>query len=320
MVILAHTSTNKVIFQIRNFDVTLLVIISGMLGAINYDKNYSIFQYIKKRFVRLVIPAWLFLTFFFSLIFILDRLTIKTDILTLKNIIGSYLCLGGIGYVWIIRIYILCAISLPLIILMINKFGMKKSGYIILFIYLLYEITYYFIGDFDPFFKYIIYYFIPYGILCTYLGILFRDIDEKKLLIISIALIVIFLLTAIFFINYNGNFINSNEYKYPPRLYYLSYSIGMTGLLFYLVDKKNFCNIKEKSSTPLIQFISRHSMWIYLWHIPFTFLCTKAFSNISWILKYIIMLLGAITLTYLQTLILKTLKVSNKTILAIFNG
>ena len=58
---------------------------------------------------------------------------------------------------------------------------------------------------------------------------------------------------AIFFMNYNGNFINSNEYKYASRLYYVSYSIRKTGLLYYLVDKKKFCNIKEKSRTSLIQ-------------------------------------------------------------------
>src|SRR4051812_10196060 len=66
-IILAHVSPPETIFQIRNFDVPLMVMVSGMLFSLT-NKDEQMFRpldYVKKRFVRLVIPVWLFLTAFF---------------------------------------------------------------------------------------------------------------------------------------------------------------------------------------------------------------------------------------------------------------
>ena len=102
-IILAHVCTNPLIFQIRNFDVPLMVIISGFLAIDSYKRsvknNNSLLSYYSKRIKRLVIPTWIFLTFYFFIIYIVGGgVNFPYD---LKTVFGSYLLLDGIGYVWI---------------------------------------------------------------------------------------------------------------------------------------------------------------------------------------------------------------------------
>ena len=63
-IILAHVNPPTIVFQIRNFDVVLMMLISSYLGLIS-KKNYNYFSYILSRIKRLIIPTWIFLTIFF---------------------------------------------------------------------------------------------------------------------------------------------------------------------------------------------------------------------------------------------------------------
>lgn len=73
--VIAHVSTNEFLLQVRVFDVNLLVIISAMLGcrglgqhSMENDHKYIyIGQYYAKRFFRLVLPTWIFVTVYFLL-------------------------------------------------------------------------------------------------------------------------------------------------------------------------------------------------------------------------------------------------------------
>ena len=92
------------------------------------EKNKSILKYYWKRFVRLVIPTWIFLTIYFCISCLLNHFY------TLKVILGSYLLLDGIGYVWVIRVYLICALLTPLIY-WLNE---KSSKMAIYYIYIYY--------------------------------------------------------------------------------------------------------------------------------------------------------------------------------------
>ncbi len=71
--VIAHVSTNEFLLQFRCFDVNLLVIISAMLGCRGFARSgtenrpISIGRYYVKRFCRLVLPTWIFVTFYFLL-------------------------------------------------------------------------------------------------------------------------------------------------------------------------------------------------------------------------------------------------------------
>ncbi|MEG2251361.1 MAG: acyltransferase family protein [Bacilli bacterium] len=131
LIILAHVSPPNWLFQFRNFDVPLMVVLSGYLYSMKSKKSNQLnLQYIIKRFKRLVIPVWIFLTILF-----LGILVYQPRILTLKLLITSFGLYSGIGYVWIIRVYLIIALFGESVSNFINK-----KIFIYLFIYLFYEI------------------------------------------------------------------------------------------------------------------------------------------------------------------------------------
>ena len=314
LIILAHCSAPTFIDEIRNFDVVLLVILSGVLAVKSYERSGSELKYIGKRLIRLIVPTYIFLT----VLFILEKIVcIFNPVFPMdKNtILSSYTLTNGIGYVWIIRVYILCAIS---VVILMNIKKYKKI--IIISLFIIYEILYYTIGDINEFFQYGVYYLIPYGLLCVYVGMQAKNWDNKKLLkVTAIFLLVFVIIFTVFYITKN-QITKISDYKYPPRLYYLAYGIGISLLLYYLIDRKNILNIKEKLNNKLISFIGSHTMWIYLWQI--FYLNTFAFAKfeVKWYEKYIYLVVMSIISTYIQSKIVKKLNIKNKTVKAIFDS
>lgn len=107
-IVLAHVFPPQIIFQARNFDVILMIVISSMLFFYS-NKQISFWSYVGKRFERLVIPTWIFLAIFFSL-----SILLFPNYLSLKLVATSFALEGGIGYVWVIRIYFIIACLLRL--------------------------------------------------------------------------------------------------------------------------------------------------------------------------------------------------------------
>lgn len=69
-IILAHVAPPAWLMQMRNFDVPLMVLISGDLaGRAITKKKLNYFEYLKKRVFRLVKPVWIFLVIFFIFMF-----------------------------------------------------------------------------------------------------------------------------------------------------------------------------------------------------------------------------------------------------------
>lgn len=62
-IILAHVQPPEVLFQLRNFDVVLMILVSAYLG-LQSKKSEKLISYLIKRFKRLVIPTWIFISFF----------------------------------------------------------------------------------------------------------------------------------------------------------------------------------------------------------------------------------------------------------------
>ncbi len=308
LIILAHVEPQAIVLQLRTFDVVLLVILSGMLAVKSYEKCKSFFEYFKKRIVRLVLPVWIFLSVFFLGIALFTFITNKSYPYGLKEIFKSYTMINGIGYVWIIRVYILCALTVPIIYELSKKISNHKMWFIILLIYIAYEILYLTVGNSNLILKYIIYYIIPYGFLCTFIGMNLKEWDSKKVLKFAILFIAIFVIIAVTKTLLGGVFQPISKEKYPPTLYYLSYGIGITLLLYYLIGKKNIFNIKVKLNKPFIIFVSTHTMWIYLWHIFYLTCINYTLNNIHWLVKYVAIVIASIITTYVQSKLVNKIK------------
>lgn len=118
-VILAHVGAPQLIYHIRGFDVCLLVFASGITLK-NHAKSISDYiEYLKKRFFRLIIPTWIFLLLFFILCLIIGQFVGKENsglwIYSSSYYIRSFSFTGGIGYIWIFRVYMIMACMNPVI-------------------------------------------------------------------------------------------------------------------------------------------------------------------------------------------------------------
>ena len=178
-----------------------------------------------------------------------------------KYYIASF-CLTryGIGYVWIILIYLYSALLIPLF----HRMKLSIKGLLfILVMYGLYEIAYYFkIGTDNIFLDTTVYYIVPYGVL-TYLGHNYYQMRKRTRYLIAITSSLIFAILLFCYWMINKSFQLVSIAKYPPRLYYLSYGIACSFGLLLLCEK---CQFKIFDNS-FIRYISMHSMWIYLWHI-----------------------------------------------------
>ncbi|HEY9692813.1 MAG TPA: acyltransferase family protein [Oculatellaceae cyanobacterium] len=191
-IILAHSNPPKIIFQLRNFDVPLMVIISGTLFSCSFqNQQYSLFDYLKKRIPRLLAPVWLFLTFFFISSYFLYTIVGKNYPFSFKNIFESFLLLEGIGYVWIIRIFILMAIISPVFFRFYKYLNSDIRFFsIISLAYACYEVIFDLTKNFQVsvniinlFIKNYFFFIVPYGYLLG-IGIILTKINRKFLLAI----------------------------------------------------------------------------------------------------------------------------------------
>jgi len=282
-----------------------MVIISGaVFGISSLNKNLDYYTYLKTRIPRLLAPTWTFLIFYFVFLFVIYLIKGKDFPFSPTIILESFALIDGIGYVWIIRVFILAAIIGPLFSNLHKRINNDFKYYLILLsIYILYEISYFYYNNIniqivDFIINNYIFYIIPYGLLFGF-GLHLPTLKPKVLYSILLLFIVIFvILLNLYFLE---NFSATNLYKYPPRIYYLSYAISISLFLFSLTNF-NFINVLSNN---LITFISSSSLWIYLWHILFIS-SWKLFVSFfplwvnNFIIEFFVVFLLSIIITYIQ--------------------
>ena len=77
-----------------------------------------------------------------------------------------------------------------------------------------------------------------------------------------------------------------NSAKFPPDLYYLSYGLAVSSILWLVIPRQ---------SVRFTEWVGKRSYDIYLFHIPFYYL-TLSIKN--WLICYPIILIGAFFLTW----------------------
>lgn len=303
LIILAHVAPPDIILNIRTFDVPLMIFISGLTC---YDKKISYsWKYICHRFTRLIFPVWIFLTIYFTPILLLKLLGIDLG-LNFRHVYGSYLLLDGIGYVWIIRVFLLIALMTPLLIrintLIKNNmnFVLCYSGLLVLYLFL----TFCRIGYNIDIIKDWLYYAIGYGFLFL-LGLRIKSFGRRHEIGLLFIMTLIFITLSIIDIddqNYTDSiFKHVNDWKYPPVNIYLVYGIIMSILIYSLVYL-----VQRNKLNKFAQFVGCNSIWIYLWHIPFISITAKL--EMMWLTRYIVVYLGALAIYYTQLSFIKMIE------------
>lgn len=107
-----------------------------------------------------------------------------------------------------------------------------------------------------------------------------------------------------------GHIVVTQAMKYPPSVYYLSYAIFVSALLWFF-SERILDVIRYLRFENIMLFISQNSIWIYLWHIPFI-----KYIDTNFMSKYGFVYLGATCITFLQVWLVSNLlipKLRNKT-------
>ena len=142
IIMMAHASPPEWLFQLRNFGTPLLIVASALTySAIFVNRTPQIKPFYKKRLMRLVLPAWVFVSFFFVFFLALSYMLGVEYPFTIKQIIKTYLLYDGIGFVWIFKVYIILALITPLA-LKIMKLPVSNTLYylVLCVLYLMYEV------------------------------------------------------------------------------------------------------------------------------------------------------------------------------------
>lgn len=300
-IVLAHVNPGGLVFQLRNFDVPLMIMISVWLSlkTINCD-NFKYGGYIYSRVKRLITPTWIFLTIYFLIKFSIGESK------SVKDIIMSYSLIGGIGYVWVIRIYIYVAILTPIINKIYKYLKKYQSITLVILMYCMYILLVNRVNLLSGITKILvtasIVDFVGYSFV-VYVAILIYNLKNKDIIKVGLLFGIVF-----FYLALENNFVQTQNFKYPIKLYYLSYAFFISIFLYLIVDKLNKNNKLKKCKA--INFISKNSMWIYLWHILFISQVNNLFtnSNLGYIYRFILLVLIATIITYIQNIMKSILR------------
>jgi hypothetical protein len=256
-------------------------------------------SYLFNRIKRLLLPVWLFLSIYFVVVYLtgFPIALPSTDV-----ILSSFMLLEGIGYVWIIRVFLMVAMVSPLI----YRFSTGTSSHFrylatVLIIYLLYELFMMSTLRGQPYsylFENTILYILPYGVIFAF-GLRLAELDKKLLIIIAAAALCVFACWAGIHWSQSGKFIGTQAFKYPPRSYYLSYAIFVSVLVWMLCDRL-IAAIKAIHAMRAVLYIAQNSIWVYLWHIPLI-----QAIHLPSTLEYPLVFSIAAAITYLQVELVK---------------
>lgn len=259
-VIFAHVNLPDILFQLRAFDVVLLVFISGMTFSINNKRNY--FDYVKRRFHKLLIPTYAFLTILFIASYVVCAISNRDQLFPFKVIFYSYCFLDkGIGYIWIVKVYLIIAFILPLL-KKIETYVRNEFLFVIVFCLTIsfHSIIKHLIVEHSLLYDEFISYIIPYG-LVSLLGMKWTLIDSN----FKIFYFFLFLTSLFVGIGLDGEF-KPNCYKFPPDWLYFSYGLFGSIMLYYITNKYSLL-IKKVDKYDVIVFVSSNSFYLYLIHI-----------------------------------------------------
>ena len=249
-----------------------MVIVMGMSFSLGgRDNRYR--DYIVKRFRRLILPVWIFLIIYFLIATVLRNVLPVFDF-NIEDLFYSFILqtgipeYGGIGYVWIFRVYFFMALISPVLKAVSEKCTSKSytsKSYILILIglVLINEI----VGllcqtvcavPIGEVFSQVVPYLTGYAV-ALFIGIVVDKMSKGQRIIITLLFGSVFVAHMLVF-----GFELTQTQKYPPRLYYLSYAV-MASMVCYACA--NIKRLQPIVRSKIIMWLSQNSFWLYLWHI-----------------------------------------------------
>jgi peptidoglycan/LPS O-acetylase OafA/YrhL len=115
---------------------------------------------------------------------------------------------------------------------------------------------------------------------------------------LSLINLLLFIVIGVGLFLVNDHYIFLEELKNPPSIYYFSYSLFISSILWIYSRKieNTLGKLKLKSS---ILFIAQNSLWIYFWHIPIINIFLKL-PDVNFVLEYLVVFSVSALITYCQ--------------------
>lgn len=231
--------------------------------------NFLSFE--KKRLLRLLVPYWIYLFFFFTLVFLKNQKTIILSFL----IRHLTLTTTGLEINWAVLLFIYLAFLSPIFILL------KKGRVLFSFFFfssLLSSLVFLFT---TPALNYKLTMWLPWSLILFYSWFFAKHEDEAWFLPLSIFVFLFVFLTSKLALVLTNHSVIFFDNKYPPNLNFLSYGILLTTILFIFAKKGFFDRPFLKIS---IMFFSQNSYSIFFVHflVIFTFLFFIGIKQFLW--------------------------------------
>ncbi len=276
-----------VFWDLIHFAVGMFVFASGFLHEnsllkIDIKSIKDVFSYLYKKFVRIVVPYYVFAILMVLSLIILGKFDFEKNI-TFKYFFDTVFLLGGVGGNWIPRLFLAISV-VSLVEHLLSKKIKWVSGFFIAICFSasLYSITRSlgFMGKFDNIFGWM---------LIFYIGRYFYKNNSFKQIFSVISVSGILALILYFIINYMGLKTGLFANKYPPTLYYVAYNIFASSIVFLIAK-----NIPEKITnnkyiSVIVNFYSRYSYEMFFFHlIAMKFLTNKVTWYVDWLILVLV--------------------------------
>ena len=270
VIVIAHADPPAFLAQLRNFGTPLLIVVSGLTFAYIYaERTLHARDFFKRRLARLLFPVWLFLSVFFGIFLLADVLLGKEFPFARDEVLLTFALYGGIGYVWIFKVYVYLALMTPFA-LRFSASAISNSRYLALLAIALslnWLLVAWVHGSSDArsteVLDALLFVIVPYAVLYLY-GMRLSSLKTSTILLISAVALVVFYAMAAARMDEVGVFVPTQADKYPPGPYYLSYALAAVNLVY----------LGARAVPPMSRFLrsaiiwlSANAMWIYLWHI-----------------------------------------------------
>jgi fucose 4-O-acetylase-like acetyltransferase len=304
--ILGHVEPPGWLFQLRNFNVPLVVMASAM-AMTHAHLTGEYFDYVWKRLRRLAFPAWLFLTLYFPFLWLTG---LAPKLLTPLNIWNNYSFSNDGGFMWIIRIFLLVALTAPFVYKLDQKVRSNKL-YLgsLLLAYVLYEGLLYFLNacpssiwvDYTIGF---IGYAIGYGLVYA-LGLRLARLTSGEVWLVGGFSLFVFIVLGVIYYFTQGHVVSTQHYKYPPQAYYVSYALAVSMVLYKYVKFMCACLSRWPWAEWVVMFTGQNTLWVYLWHTIFLFIGYRM-PDQGFLVRYLIVYSLSVLTVYLQVTAVRT--------------
>lgn len=302
------------LFNLRCFDVPMMLFISGL--AYSYRKIDFSVTFFVRRLLRLIVPVYIFLTGYFLITTTLKYAAGIDFGYSVRQMVSSYLLMGGIGYVWIIRVFLLIAFLTPLL----KTAERRVHNDILLWLILVGVTALISIGVHNGwgmnnrFVNKCVYYAIGYSISFI-AGLRVMRMDKKRFIRFFVLVSIVMVALCCAQTYGGGNILAFQTQKYPPQYYYIFYGLFMS-LVCYAI-----CSYTHIGDTmpSICRFIGMNTIWIYLYHIPIVHI--TVWLPMPWWIRYIVVYVIAVVISYIQISIVNKLQSRhNKAIYKYFKG